>query len=182
MFPLGVNIISTAQSRNNILQHKQEGASAVRPANLVFTDQESVFLGGKEVRAKFFGRGHTNGDAIVYFPDLKVIHTGDLMADNSPLIDYAGGGSIVEWTQTLGRAMSELDFDTVIPGHGSLTNKAGLQKYSDNIGRMRQEVSGMVKSGKSQSEVAKFMETKYTWPANGIQQRWSVPGFMTELK
>ncbi len=54
MFPLGVNIISTAQARSNILQHKQPGAPPLTPANLVFTDEESVFLGGKEVRAKFF--------------------------------------------------------------------------------------------------------------------------------
>ena len=182
MFPLGVNIISTAQSRRNILEHKQPDAPGVVPANLVFTDQESVFLGGKEVRAKFFGRGHTNGDAVIYFPDLKVIHTGDLMADNSPLIDYRGGGSIVEWTKTLDRVAQGLDFDTVIPGHGAITNKAGLRVYRDNIVKMRTEVSAMVKGGKSQSEVAKFMEVKYMWAMNGFQQRWSVPGFMTELK
>lgn len=182
MFPLGVNIISTAQSRRNILEHKQPDAPGVAPANLVFTDQESVFLGGKEVRAKFFGRGHTNGDAVIYFPDLKVIHTGDLMADNSPLIDYRGGGSIVEWTKTLDRVTQGLDFDTVIPGHGAITNKAGLRVYRDNIVKMRTEVSAMVKGGKSQSEVAKFMEVKYMWAMNGFQQRWSVPGFMTELK
>jgi glyoxylase-like metal-dependent hydrolase (beta-lactamase superfamily II) len=182
MFPMGVNIISTAQSRKNILEHKQPNALGVAPANLVFTDQQSVFLGGKEVRAKFFGRGHTNGDAVIYFPDLKVIHTGDLMADNSPLIDYGGGGSIVEWTKTLDRVAQEWDFDAVIPGHGAITDKAGLRTYRDNIVKMRTEVSGMVKGGKSQTEVAKFMEVKYKWALNGIQQQWSVPGFMTELK
>ena len=31
----------------------------------------SVFLGGKEVRAHFYGRGHTNGDAVIYFPALR---------------------------------------------------------------------------------------------------------------
>jgi cyclase len=182
MFPMGVSIISTAQARTNILQHKQPGAPPLTPANLVFTDEESVFLGGKEVRAKFFGRGHTNGDAIVYFPDLKVIHTGDLMANDGPLIDYAGGGSIVEWTKTLDRAMKEWEFDTVIPGHGDLTNKAGLQAYRDKVFTIHQEVSDMVKGGKSQAEVAKFMETKYQWAPKSTAQRWSVPGFMAELK
>jgi glyoxylase-like metal-dependent hydrolase (beta-lactamase superfamily II) len=50
-----------------------------------------VFLGGKEVRAEYLGRGHTNGDAVVYFPALKTLHTGDLMAGSTPLIDYGGG-------------------------------------------------------------------------------------------
>jgi hypothetical protein len=104
------------------------------------------------------------------------------MADNSPLIDYRGGGSIVEWTKTLDRVTQELDFDAVIPGHGEITNKAGVRTYRDNIAKMRTQVSGMVKAGKDQAEVAKFMEANYKWPRNGIQQRWSIPGFMTELK
>src|ERR1700760_676822 len=118
-------IISTQNSRNNILEHKQSNVtgSPVSPARIVFTDETAVFLGGKEVRAKYFGRGHTNGDAIVYFPALKSIHTGDLMAGTSPLIDYNGGGSLAEWTKTLDAAMRTLDFDTVISGHGGVTNK-----------------------------------------------------------
>jgi cytochrome c-type biogenesis protein CcmH/NrfF len=47
---------------------------------------------------------------------------------------------------------------------------------------IRQEVSGMVKGGKSQAEIAKFMETKYQWAPQSTPQRWSVPGFMAELK
>src|ERR1041384_1673860 len=41
---------------------------------ITFSDQFSVHLGGKEVRAKYFGRGHTSGDVIVYFPELRTIH------------------------------------------------------------------------------------------------------------
>jgi len=106
------------------------------PARIVFTDESSVFLGGKEVRAHYYGRGHTNGDAVMYFPALKTIHTGDLMAGTSPLIDYPGGGSVVEWTKTLDRVLA-LDFDTVIPGHGAVTNKAGLLTYRNNVEKLR---------------------------------------------
>src|SRR5579862_2593386 len=85
-------IISTANARAAIVEHKQSNAPpGVAPARVVFTQETSVFLGGKEVRARHFGRGHTNGDAMVYFPALKVLHTGDLMAGNTPLIDYPGG-------------------------------------------------------------------------------------------
>src|SRR5215831_15466680 len=45
---------------------------------VTFSDELSVHLGGKEVRAKYFGRGHTSGDAVVYFPSLRVIHSGDV--------------------------------------------------------------------------------------------------------
>jgi glyoxylase-like metal-dependent hydrolase (beta-lactamase superfamily II) len=182
MFESGAEIISTANSRRNIVEHKQSNAPpGVQPARIVFTDESSVFLGGKEVRAHFYGRGHTNGDAVVYFPLLKVIHTGDLMAGTTPLVDYSGGGSVVEWTKTLEGAMA-LDFDTVIPGHGPVTNKAGLQAYHDNIVKMRDRVSEQIHQGKDQAAIAKFMETEYMWAPNSLQQQWSVPGFMTELK
>ena len=177
-------IISTAMARTNIVEHKQQGnvqPPAVSPARITFTTEAEVNLGGKQVRAIYMGRGHTNGDAVIYFPAIRVLHTGDLMAGTSPLIDYNGGGSVVEWTKTLDNAL-KLDFDTVIPGHGAITNKAGLQTYRDNVEKMRTRVSGLIHEGKGQAEVAKFMETEYKWAPGSIQQQWSVPGMFQELK
>jgi cyclase len=170
-------IISTANARKNIVERKQPGA----PATMTFKDETSVYLGGKEVRAKYFGRGHTDGDAVIYFPALKTIHTGDLMTGNTPQIDYLGGGSVVEWTKTLDGAMM-LDFDTVIPGHGAVTNKAGLRTYRNNVEKLRTRVQGLVRAGKSQDEVGKVITAEYGWEANGVQMQWSLPGMMAELK
>jgi cyclase len=181
-FEPAVEIISTANARANIVEHKQPGAPAnMTPAQVTFTDETAVYLGGKEVRARYFGRGHTNGDAVVYFPALKTLHTGDLMAGNSPLIDYPGGGSLVEWTKTLDGAL-KLDFDTVIPGHGSVTNKAGLLAYRNNVEKLRTRATGLVRQGKSQDEVGKVMMAEFNWTANSLQMQWSLPGMMTELK
>jgi glyoxylase-like metal-dependent hydrolase (beta-lactamase superfamily II) len=175
-------IISTENARNNILQHKQSNAPpGVMPARIVFNQETAVFLGGKEVRARYMGRGHTNGDAVIYFPQLKVLHTGDLMANASPLIDYSGGGSLIEWTKTLDEAL-KLDFDTVIPGHGPVTDKAGLLAYRNNVEKLRTRVTGLIHEGKSQADLAKFMETEYKWAPGSLNQQWSVPGMMTELK
>src|SRR5271156_4515986 len=56
-------IISTAMARTNILEHKRSNAApGMSPARITFTSEAAVNLGGKEVRAYFFGRGHTNGD------------------------------------------------------------------------------------------------------------------------
>jgi len=175
-------IISTAQARTNIVEHKQSNAPpGVMPANVVFTNEASVFLGGKEVRARYYGRGHTNGDAIIYFPALRTIHTGDLMAGASPLIDYPGGGSLVEWTKTLDEAM-KLDFDTVIPGHGPVTNKAGLLTYRNNVEKLRDRATSMIRGGSSQDEVGKAMSAEFGWAPTGLQMQWSLPGMMRELK
>jgi cyclase len=175
-------IISTANARANIVNHTQSNAPpGVMPARVTFTDESAVYLGGKEVRAKYFGRGHTNGDAIIYFPALHTIHTGDMMAGATPLIDYPGGGSVVEWTKTLDAAM-KLDFDTVIPGHGAVTNKAGLLAYRNNVEKLRTRATGLIREGKSQEDVGKVMTAEYKWAPDSLQMQWSLPGMMKELK
>jgi glyoxylase-like metal-dependent hydrolase (beta-lactamase superfamily II) len=176
-------IISTAKARANIVGKKQSNAPpGVMPARVVFTDETSVFLGGKEVRAKYFGRGHTDGDAVIYFPALRIIHTGDLMAGNTPLIDYPGGGSLLEWPKTLDAAMNAWDFDTVIPGHGPVTTKANLLTYRNNVDKLRSRAAGLVREGKSRDEIGKVMMAEFGWAADGLQMQWSLPGLMTELR
>ncbi len=179
----GTEIISTAQARRNIIEHVQANAAPnMKPAGMVFTEETSVFLGGKEVRARYFGRGHTNGDAVIYFPALRTIHTGDLMAGSTPLIDYPGGGSLVEWTKTLDAASSHWDFDTVIPGHGPVTTKAKLLDYRNNVEKLRNRATALVHEGKSQDEVGKVMVAEFGWQPTGLQMQWSLPGMMRELK
>jgi cyclase len=181
-FISSAQIVSTANARINIVGHKQPNAQAnMVPAQLVFTQEMSIFLGGQEVRAKYVGRGHTDGDAIVYFPSLRTLHTGDLMAGTSPLIDYPGGGSLAEWAKTLDGALT-LDFDTVIPGHGKVTDKAGLLTYRDNVEKLKTRVTGLIREGKSKDEIAKVMTDEYKWAPASLNMQWSLPGMMTELR
>ncbi len=181
-FAATVEIISTVNAHNNIVQKKQSNApDNMIPARVTFTTEEDLFLGGKQVRALSVGRGHTNGDAVIYFPALRTLHTGDLMAGTTPLIDYPGGGSLAEWPKTLDEAM-KLDFDTVIPGHGAVTNKAGLMIYRDNIQKEITRVRGLIRDGKSQDDVATVMTAEYGWAAGSLNMQWSLPGMMTELK
>ena len=177
-------IISTQNARTNILEHKQSNAQAnMQPARVTFTTEMSVFLGGKEVRAHYYGRGHTNGDAVMYFPAERMVHTGDLMSGVSPLIDYPGGGSLADWAKTLDGVLNgPWDFETVMPGHGPVTNKAGLKTYRDNVETLKNRAQALVRSGKSQADLSKFMADEYKWAPGSLNQQWSVPGMMTELK
>lgn len=175
-------IISTANARKAIVEHKQSNAPPnMAPARVVFDHQADVFLGGKEVEALYCGRGHTNGDAVIYFPALRTLHTGDLMAGTTPLIDYSGGGSVVEWTKTLDEAM-KLDFDTVIPGHGPVTNKAGLLAYRNNVDKLRARAAELIREGRSQEDVGKVMTAEFGWAPESLQMQWSLPGMMKELR
>lgn len=175
-FLASAEIISTANARKNMIDGKQPGAPRV-----VFTDETDVFLGGKQVQMRYFGRGHTNGDAMVYFPALRVLHTGDLMAGTSPLIDYGGGGSLKEWAATLDGAM-KLDFDTVIPGHGPIAKKADMLTYRNNVEKLRTEVTGMIRQNKSRDEIAKVMQNKYGWAPTGLQFQRGFDGMLAELR
>jgi glyoxylase-like metal-dependent hydrolase (beta-lactamase superfamily II) len=113
---------------------------------------------------------------------LKVLHTGDMFTSATPLIDYPGGGSLVEWTKTLDAAMKGLDFDTVIPGHGPVSKKADLLTYRNKAADMRTRVQALVRQGKSQDDVAKFMTAEYNWMPGSLNMQWSLPGMMTELR
>jgi cyclase len=99
----------------------------------------------------------------------------------APFIDYSAGGSIVEWDKTLGRVL-EFDFDTVIPGHGPVTDRAGLVAYRDNVEKLRKRAAGLIREGKGQEEVGKVMIAEFGWAAGGLQMQWSLPGMMAELK
>uniref|UniRef100_Q01YY0 Beta-lactamase domain protein n=1 Tax=Solibacter usitatus (strain Ellin6076) TaxID=234267 RepID=Q01YY0_SOLUE len=185
-FTKEAEIISTRNAHDGIVKHLQSNApDNMVPARVTFTDETSLFLGGKEVRARYFGRAHTNGDAFVYFPAHRLVHSGDTFASAptaTPLIDYPGGASLIEWTGTLDAVMKAWDFDQVIPGHGPLSNKAGMKAYRDRVEVLRSKAQSLVRSGKSQADLAKFMETEYKWAPDSLFQKWSVPGMMTELK
>jgi glyoxylase-like metal-dependent hydrolase (beta-lactamase superfamily II) len=149
---------------------------------ITFSDEFSVHLGGKEVRAKYFGRGHTSGDAIIYFPELKIIHTGDLFLARPPgrgatpaatrprgvniYIDYAQGGSFFEWTKTLDGAL-QLDFDTVIPGHGPVSNRNDLVQFRTDLETMRTRLVALIKEGKTKDDIVNVLEADYGWRAKG---------------
>jgi glyoxylase-like metal-dependent hydrolase (beta-lactamase superfamily II) len=180
-------IISTINARNNIVEHKQPGVTAnMVPARVAFDKECSITLGGKEVRAIFLGRGHTNGDAVVYFPALRTIHTGDLMAGDTPhlnytVIDYTAGGSIGEWLKTLDEVL-KLNFETVIPGHGKVTDKAGLLAYRETLDSLRTRSAALIRGGASQEDVQKMIATEFGWRAGGLNFKYSFPGLMQELR
>jgi glyoxylase-like metal-dependent hydrolase (beta-lactamase superfamily II) len=85
------------------------------PPNVTYSKKKVVNLGGREVQLLFLGRGHTNGDTVIYLPKEKIVCTGDLMESQ---IAYMGDAQFDEWVTTLG-ALKKLDFDTDLPGHGA---------------------------------------------------------------
>jgi glyoxylase-like metal-dependent hydrolase (beta-lactamase superfamily II) len=144
---MGIDVIGHENVRANFLRIKQPGEP-----NIVFADKAAVFLGGVEVQLLHLGRGHTSGDTVIYFPDLKTVHAGDLVIDGMPVIDYPAGGSAIEFVKTIG-ALLELDFDTLIPGHGRLMTKNEVVDYKARFEEMNRRMRNLARSGVPKSEV-----------------------------
>jgi cyclase len=176
----GVQVIAHRNARVNMVAGKQPGLPHVS-----FTDQAQVYLGGKEVDAYYNGRGHTNGDVVIYFPALRVLHTGDLFTTNgqssvAPLVDYNGMGSAIEWTKTLDGVL-KLDFDTVIPGHGPISKKADLEKYRAGFERMQTSIRNMTRLAKGRDDVLKMLVSDFGWAQTGLGTN-SLDRVIAELK
>jgi glyoxylase-like metal-dependent hydrolase (beta-lactamase superfamily II) len=195
MLPIA-EVIAHKNARANLVHIRQPyyedtPGTPIGLPRLTFSDEASVFLGGREIRAKYFGRGHTSGDAIVYFPDLKVVHTGDLFLGRRPArdgaptpprpagvniyVDYAQGGSFFDWTKTLDAALT-LDFDTVIPGHGPVSTKADVAAFRADVDTMRTRLAGMIRQGKTKDDMVNTLEADYGWRAKGCPPSPPTPG------
>jgi cyclase len=177
MLAMNAEVISHRNARANMALLKMPGL-----AHVTFAQEMSVYLGGKEVRAQHFGRGHTGGDAVMYFPADKVVHTGDLFLTfpPQPFIDYANGGSALEWTKTLDRVL-QLDFDIAIPGHGPVSDRAGILKFRHAFQEMRDRIQGMVRAGGSKDEIVSVLTGDYHWAKGGLAVQ-QVDAIIAELK
>ena len=171
-------IIAHQNARDNMVRGNQEA-----PPRLVFTDQTAVYLGGVEVRAFYMGRGHTNGDAVIYFPDLKTVHGGDLLHTIAPFIDYANGGSSKSWVSTMNSILS-LDFDTAIPGHGAVMSRDDVVAFRNQMEAVRERMTKLVTSGMQKREASEGIRSEalsWTMEADGLFMQRSIPGFYDEI-
>jgi len=74
-------------------------------AKITYTKDKKVKVGKAKAEAHYFGRGHTNGDTFVWFPDVKVVSAGDMITGTAPNSDMAFGGSVVEWVSSLDKVL-----------------------------------------------------------------------------
>jgi glyoxylase-like metal-dependent hydrolase (beta-lactamase superfamily II) len=123
-----------------------------------FAKDHVLKLGGAEVRAWFFGRGHTGGDTMVYFPDAKVVMVSDHMTDGTPIVDFANGGSAVEWTKSLDGVLA-LDFELAIPGRGEPKTRAEVQAYRTRFATLVSRAQAAVKGGATRETLASQVQT-----------------------
>ncbi len=122
---------------------------------VTFNDSVSFFLNGDEIRGVHVANAHTDGDVFIHFRKANVIHTGDLVfAGMYPFIDLDSGGSVDGVIAAVDRILALADDQTrIIPGHGQVTDKAGLAAYREMLETASGRVRELAKAGKTVDEI-----------------------------
>lgn len=123
----------------------------------------SITVGGRTAELVHVGAGHTDNDLIVHLPKENVIHTGDLLFNKVwPYFDRPAGCNSEGWIRSLQRIV-ELANDTtvVVPGHGEVTDRAGVQRQIGFFHAMRQDAAQAAASGVSREDYIKRTPEAY---------------------
>jgi glyoxylase-like metal-dependent hydrolase (beta-lactamase superfamily II) len=118
---------------------------------VTFNDSTTIHLNGDDIVAYHVPPAHTDGDVIVHFTKANVIHMGDTFVTNRfPFVDLSSGGNAAGLVTAADRALAVCDRDTrVIPGHGTVSDCAGLRAYRDMVATIRDRVRAAMREGKS---------------------------------
>ena len=119
-----------------------------------FDQNETLDIGGVEVRLHHFGSGHTDNDLVVHVPSKNLLHAGDLLFhQRHPYVDRDGGANTHGWMESVTKAIALCDAKTVvIPGHGELTDVEGLKAQIRYFEITRAAIESAIKAGKPRKE------------------------------
>jgi cyclase len=131
----------TAGNGGSIKMENPPAPKAALPI-ITFEHDVTVHLNGEDIRALHFPAGHTDGDAVIFFPKNNVVHMGDdFVRYGFPFIDVASGGSVQGMIAAMDKVSTELPADVkVIPGHGALSNLDDVRAFV----KMLKETSAVV--------------------------------------
>ncbi len=99
------------------------------PATFCFEGNKTLDIGGRRVELIAIGPAHTGGDTLVHVPDAKVLFAADIVFLGSTPVIWAG--PVQNWIDALDMMMAMDDVETIVPGHGPITDKAGVQLLKD---------------------------------------------------
>jgi len=191
-FPATVDIVVQENTATNMKAMKAVtglGAPGAPPAPNIFEqnngkglpkrtfkDRMTLLKGPDQIDLYYFGRGHTNGDAWVVFPALRVVTAGDIVSGkNLPLLDANNGGSGLEIGDTIAKAHSRFNklADTVVTGHSVNMTMPEMLEYATFNREFADAMRAAKKAGQGVDEVAKSwkMPDKYQGYAAAAEPR-----------
>jgi glyoxylase-like metal-dependent hydrolase (beta-lactamase superfamily II) len=159
--PPGINKPDAPPAPNIFEQNAGRGT-----ARRTFKDRLTLGKGADQVDLYYFGRGHTNGDTMIVFPALRVMHMGDLFPGKQiPIMDANNGGSGVDYAATLKRTHDRVTgVDAIITGHSTVMTRQDLLEFSQFIGELVDAARAGKKAGQTPEQIAAAwtVPAKYT--------------------
>lgn len=116
-----------------------------------FTGTMEVNVGDKRVELIEVGPAHTAGDVLVHVPDDRIVYTGDILfIDGTPIM---WAGPVSNWIAACDRILA-MDVDAIVPGHGPITDKAGVRRVQDYLRYIDAEARKRFEAGMSARDAA----------------------------
>ena len=142
------------ESHDLLGMHFDPAPAEALPAD-TFTDKRSLTVNGETVALSHVPPAHTDTDIFVHYTKANVLHMGDVFFNGMyPFIDAGTGGSINGMIAGADRALAMTNARTkIVPGHGPLSDHAGLLKYRKVIGTIRDRVRTQKRAGKTLAQV-----------------------------
>jgi len=144
---------------------------------ITFDDSLSVHFNGEEIRVIHVPSGHTDGDSVIYFPGVNVVHMGDqFFVDRFPFVDLASGGDVEGYTKNVGDVLSKLPAGVkIIPGHGPLSTAEDLKRFHRMLVETTDIVRKKIAAGKTLDQIKSegLPEEWKSWGTGFVKQdRW----------
>ena len=166
---------SLANQKNVSVKQKTEEKQLF--PDITFSNTWKQKVGKEQIKAYYFGAGHTNGDSIIHFENANVAHLGDLLFNRRyPFVDRSAGANINNWISVMDKTLTTFDNETIfVFGHAfdpeKITgNKEDVKAFKDYLEKLLEFVGSEIKLGKSKDEVIKnsFIPGVTEWKGDGI--------------
>lgn len=168
---------SLKNQRNVAVANKSEDKQLY--PDQTFTETWNGRFGKEKIAMYYYGRGHTDGDALIHFQHSNIVHMGDLVFNRRhPFVDRSAGANMKSWIEVLDKTVKKFDSDTLyIYGHAldgyEVTGKADdLKKFADYMGQVLDFADKEIKAGKTKDEFLKntAIPGNTEWKGDGIQR------------
>jgi cyclase len=122
---------------------------------VTFAKSITLHFNSGDIHMFHIKNAHSDSDIVIHFRKANVIHTGDIFfSAGLPFIDIPHGGSIEGMIRAADQIIDKIDEDTkIIPGHGPLSDRAGLKEYRDMLITVRDRIKNKVEEGKTLEEI-----------------------------
>ncbi len=128
-----------------------EGITLTLP-NRTFDHRLEIEVGGRVAELTEVGPAHTRGDVIAYVPGARTVFTGDILFIGAAPIVWAG--PLSNWVAACDLILG-MDVETVVPGHGPVTDKAGVAEVRDYLSYVETEATARFHAGVDAFEAAR---------------------------